>query len=86
MSRNKRPRPVSAAANPGHAVRASAPVAPAPRVAQPVPVRPTPIGRIPVIDVSPTVEQGRWPAKAAIGEAVPVRRRSGGGCATEAGW
>lgn len=73
MSRNKRPRPVSAAADPGHAVRASASVVPAPRGVQPVPVLPTPIGRIPVIDVSPTVEQGRWPAKAAVGEAVPVR-------------
>lgn len=39
----------------------------------PVPVLPTPVGRIPVLDVSPTIEQGRWPAKAAVGEAVPVR-------------
>jgi starch synthase (maltosyl-transferring) len=31
------------------------------------------IGRIPVIDVSPVVEAGRWPAKAVVGEAVPVR-------------
>ena len=31
------------------------------------------IGRIPVVDVSPVVEAGRWPAKAAVGEAVPVR-------------
>ncbi|MBO0608437.1 alpha-1,4-glucan--maltose-1-phosphate maltosyltransferase [Myceligenerans salitolerans] len=30
------------------------------------------IGRIPVIQVSPVVEGGRWPAKAAVGEVVPV--------------
>lgn len=34
---------------------------------------PSPIGRIPVVDVLPTLEQGRWPAKAAVGEAVPIR-------------
>ncbi len=32
-----------------------------------------PIGRIPVVDVSPVVEGGRWPAKATVGEVVPVR-------------
>ena len=32
-----------------------------------------PIGRIPVVDVSPVAEAGRWPAKAAVGEAVPIR-------------
>ncbi len=32
-----------------------------------------PIGRIPVVDVSPVAEGGRWPAKAVVGEAVPVR-------------
>ncbi|MFI7587845.1 alpha-1,4-glucan--maltose-1-phosphate maltosyltransferase [Spongisporangium articulatum] len=31
-----------------------------------------PIGRIPVLDVTPTVNGGRWPAKAVVGEAVPV--------------
>src|SRR5690625_267053 len=31
------------------------------------------IGRIPVVDVSPTIEQGRWPAKAVVGEPVPIR-------------
>jgi starch synthase (maltosyl-transferring) len=31
------------------------------------------IGRIPVVDVSPVVEAGRWPAKAVVGEVVPVR-------------
>ncbi|HLR55199.1 MAG TPA: alpha-1,4-glucan--maltose-1-phosphate maltosyltransferase [Actinomycetales bacterium] len=34
---------------------------------------PSPIGRIPVVDVLPTLEQGRWPAKAAVGEAVPIQ-------------
>lgn len=31
-----------------------------------------PIGRIPVLDISPAIEAGRWPAKASVGEAVPV--------------
>src|SRR5690606_34553025 len=31
------------------------------------------IGRIPVLDVSPVAEEGRWPAKAVVGEAFPVR-------------
>ncbi|PJI84749.1 alpha-1,4-glucan--maltose-1-phosphate maltosyltransferase [Luteimicrobium subarcticum] len=30
------------------------------------------IGRIPVVDVAPTIAEGRWPAKAAVGELVPV--------------
>ncbi|HEV6951956.1 MAG TPA: alpha-1,4-glucan--maltose-1-phosphate maltosyltransferase [Promicromonospora sp.] len=34
--------------------------------------RPGRIGRIPVLEVSPVVEGGRWPAKAAVGEVVPV--------------
>jgi len=33
------------------------------------------IGRIPVIDVSPVVEGGAYPAKAVVGELVPVRAR-----------
>lgn len=32
-----------------------------------------PVGRIPVLDVSPVAEEGRFPAKAVVGEAVPVR-------------
>ncbi|WP_227422971.1 alpha-1,4-glucan--maltose-1-phosphate maltosyltransferase [Pengzhenrongella sicca] len=35
--------------------------------------RPDGIGRIPVLDVGPSVQEGRWPAKAVVGEAVPVR-------------
>mgnify|MGYP000872079746 CR=1 FL=1 len=37
------------------------------------PAAATRIGRIPVLDVSPVTEEGRWPAKAAVGEAVPIR-------------
>ncbi|SFK27179.1 alpha-1,4-glucan--maltose-1-phosphate maltosyltransferase [Cellulomonas sp. KH9] len=37
----------------------------------PVPV--VPVGRIPVLDVYPVAEEGRFPAKAVVGEAVPVR-------------
>jgi len=31
------------------------------------------IGRIPILDVSPVVSCGRWPARAVVGETVPVR-------------
>jgi len=31
------------------------------------------VGRIPVLDVSPVAEEGRFPAKAVVGEAVPIR-------------
>ena len=31
------------------------------------------VGRIPAIDLSPAVQGGLWPAKAVVGEAVPVR-------------
>ncbi|MCL3860477.1 alpha-1,4-glucan--maltose-1-phosphate maltosyltransferase [Actinotalea sp. K2] len=34
--------------------------------------RPSGLGRIPVVGVGPVVECGRWPAKAVVGEAVPV--------------
>lgn len=30
------------------------------------------IGRIPVVDVSPSLEEGRWSARAVVGEAVPI--------------
>ncbi|WP_159619474.1 alpha-1,4-glucan--maltose-1-phosphate maltosyltransferase [Ruania rhizosphaerae] len=39
----------------------------------PLPTPESPIGRIPVIEVGPTVENGRWPTKAVVGEAVPIR-------------
>ena len=39
----------------------------------PAPSTGSELGRIPVIDTSPSVDGGRWPAKAVVGEAVPVR-------------
>ncbi|MGE9351265.1 alpha-1,4-glucan--maltose-1-phosphate maltosyltransferase [Isoptericola variabilis] len=41
-------------------------------VTSPQPTPHVPIGRIPVLQLSPVVEGGRWPAKAAVGEVVPV--------------
>nr|WP_041294869.1 maltotransferase domain-containing protein [Isoptericola variabilis] len=38
----------------------------------PLPTPHVPIGRIPVLELSPVVEGGRWPAKAAVGEVVPI--------------
>jgi starch synthase (maltosyl-transferring) len=38
----------------------------------PQPTPPAPIGRIPVLEVAPVVEGGRWPAKATPGEVVPI--------------
>ena len=38
-----------------------------------VPPRRTRAGRIPVLDVTPGVDCGRWSARATVGEAVPVR-------------
>jgi len=49
------------------------PTNPASTTPAPTDAAPTRIGRIPVLDVSPVAEEGRWPAKAAVGEAVPVR-------------
>ena len=31
------------------------------------------VGRIPIVNVSPVIEDGRWPAKATVGEAFPIR-------------
>ncbi|GAB2967466.1 MAG TPA: alpha-1,4-glucan--maltose-1-phosphate maltosyltransferase [Actinotalea caeni] len=39
----------------------------------PLPTPYAPIGRIPVVEVGPIVEGGRWPTKAVVGEVVPVR-------------
>ncbi|MFF1531148.1 maltotransferase domain-containing protein [Cellulomonas sp. NPDC058312] len=58
--------PTTPAASAAPAAAAAAPAA------APAPGR-APVGRIPVVDVSPVVEAGRWPAKAVVGEAVPVR-------------
>ncbi|GAA1709096.1 alpha-1,4-glucan--maltose-1-phosphate maltosyltransferase [Isoptericola hypogeus] len=41
-------------------------------VTSPQPTPHAPIGRIPVLELSPVVEGGRWPAKASVGEVVPV--------------
>ncbi|AEI12922.1 alpha-1,4-glucan--maltose-1-phosphate maltosyltransferase [Cellulomonas gilvus] len=80
---------MAAQATPPHdAVTASAtqtPPATTPAPADPAPADPTPtgpaqagpahapIGRIPVVDVFPVAEAGRFPAKAVVGEAFPVR-------------
>lgn len=50
---------------------ASAPV-PVTPAAVPVPMAHTAIGRIPVLDVSPTISEGRWAAKAVVGEMIPI--------------
>src|SRR5690625_3371765 len=42
-------------------------------VTTPKPAPPVPLGRIPVLNVEPTVQGGRWAAKATAGEAVPIR-------------
>ena len=48
--------------------------APGPAAAAPKPhAVPVAIGRIPIVDVSPVAEEGRFPAKAVVGEVVPVR-------------
>ncbi|MFH5824057.1 alpha-1,4-glucan--maltose-1-phosphate maltosyltransferase [Georgenia sp. AZ-5] len=39
----------------------------------PRPAEFAPVGRIPVVEVSPVIEDGRWPAKGTVGEAFPVR-------------
>lgn len=54
----------------------TAPAAAAPSVpavaAPPAPMPHTLIGRIPVLDVSPVISEGRWATKAVVGEMVPV--------------
>ncbi len=39
----------------------------------PQPAPAAPLGRIPVLAVQPVLEGGRWPSKAIVGEAVPIR-------------
>lgn len=46
--------------------------APAPHASRPLG---TPVGRIPVTKVTPVIEGGAYPAKASIGEAIPVTAR-----------
>ncbi|VEG30066.1 alpha-1,4-glucan--maltose-1-phosphate maltosyltransferase [Actinomyces howellii] len=45
----------------------------APAAETPRPAAYSPVGRIPVTEVFPVVEDGRWPAKAVPGEVIPVR-------------
>ncbi len=49
--------------------------APAPVTAIPTGLAPRGLGRIPVIEVSPVIEGGVYPAKAVVGELIPVRAR-----------
>ncbi len=55
--------------------RNAAPQPPAPPTdaAAPQPAPYAPVGRIPVTEVFPVVEDGRWPAKAVPGEVMPIR-------------
>ncbi len=58
------------------ASKAAPKATPKPTAAPPVlPALPRAIGRIPIIDVGPVVQGGRWPAKAVVGEAVEVTAR-----------
>ena len=49
------------------------PPAPATAAAAPQPAPYAQVGRIPVTEVFPVVEDGRWPAKAVPGEVIPIR-------------
>ncbi|WP_424924103.1 alpha-1,4-glucan--maltose-1-phosphate maltosyltransferase [Actinomyces bowdenii] len=55
-----------------HETRAAAPQA-FPVGAVPRPASFAPVGRIPVTELFPVIEDGRWPAKAVVGEVIPVR-------------
>ncbi|WP_447924952.1 alpha-1,4-glucan--maltose-1-phosphate maltosyltransferase [Georgenia muralis] len=67
--------PVPAAEQAPASPAEQAPVVPDPLAAAPAPLPApyAPVGRIPVVEVSPVLEDGRWPAKATVGEAFPVR-------------
>ncbi|MGO1172931.1 MAG: alpha-1,4-glucan--maltose-1-phosphate maltosyltransferase, partial [Actinomycetaceae bacterium] len=55
------------------ATGSSAPLTPWPGTARPAaPTAFTPVGRIPVVEVAPAIEDGRWAAKATVGEALPI--------------
>lgn len=66
--------------------RAKAPAKP--RIPAPKPAPFSLIGRIPVVEVSPVIEGGRWPSKATEGEPLPVHatvfREGHDACAAEA--
>ncbi|MBD7917557.1 alpha-1,4-glucan--maltose-1-phosphate maltosyltransferase [Cellulomonas sp. Sa3CUA2] len=64
-----RPAAAVAPARPAAAVAPAPPAAPAAAAAVPA----LPVGRIPVVDVFPVAEEGRFPAKASVGEAVRIR-------------
>ena len=49
------------------------PAVPSTSSAAPQPAPFSLIGRIPVTEVFPVVEDGRWPAKAVVGEVIPIR-------------
>ncbi|CAM2940031.1 alpha-1,4-glucan--maltose-1-phosphate maltosyltransferase [Actinomyces slackii] len=53
--------------------RSAASQSSAPTTTAPIPAPYAPIGRIPVTEVFPVVEDGRWPAKAVPGEVIPIR-------------
>jgi starch synthase (maltosyl-transferring) len=66
----------STPATPRTAAAGAAPAAPTPSTPTPAAPHPAPfapIGRIPVVELSPVIEDGRWPAKGTVGEAFPVR-------------
>jgi starch synthase (maltosyl-transferring) len=69
-------RPALAAVTSATAPGSAAPAAPAagrPVVGHRPGIPATAVGRIPVLGVTPDVDGGRWPARAVVGEAVPVR-------------
>ncbi|MFC5380510.1 alpha-1,4-glucan--maltose-1-phosphate maltosyltransferase [Aquipuribacter nitratireducens] len=59
-------------ARPSREPRAAGTVEPPQPVRPPVDLSGRQVGRIPVLDVTPRVDDGRWPARAVVGEAVPV--------------
>ena len=75
---NSGPAPERDNASPASATQPEAAAAPAPTDLPPAvvieqPVRGTLIDRIPVTKVSPVIEGGAYPAKAVVGESIPIR-------------